>query len=126
MERTRKPCVETTEVTAAATIDEAQGMARRIVESERGKFGGNVPRAIDRVSSLYGVERGPLQSLWERRERKTIAGHILDRLRQVDAYLAAKAEREREIAKDVAESLERRGHPAAGLARKIAEMADPK
>lgn len=111
-------------MSAEATIDEARTLARRVIESEKGKCGGNVPRAIRQVSSKYGVELGPLQALWERRERKSVSGHILDRLRQLDAWLKEKANREREITAEIAESLERRGHPAAGLARKIAELAD--
>jgi hypothetical protein len=48
---------------------------------------------------------------------------VLERLRQIDTWLEATAERQREIAKDVASSLERRGSSAAGIARKIAELA---
>lgn len=111
---------------AVATIDEAQRLARRVIETERGKVGGNVPLAIYRASSLYGVDENSLEALWHRRARKFVKAHILDRLRQIDTWLEEKAERERTIIRETAESLERSGSPAAGLARKIAELADSK
>lgn len=111
---------------AAGTIDEAQRLARRVIETERGKCGGNVSLAIYRASSLYGVDENALEMLWHRRARKFVKAHVLDRLRQIDQWLEAKAERERNIIRETAESLERSGSPAAGLARKIAEMADTK
>ena len=111
-------------MTRGATIAEAQRIARRVIETERGRCGGSLPIAIHRASSLYGVEENELRNLWNRRARSFVKAHILDRLRQVDAWLEAKAKREREIIRDTAESLERSHHPAAGLARAIAELAD--
>lgn len=108
---------------AELTIDEAQRLARRVIETEKGKCGGNVPMAIYRASSMYGVEENSLRVLWERRARKFVKAHVLLRLREIDEWLEAKASRERQIIKETAEVLEQSGSPAAGLARKIAQMA---
>ena len=121
----RNACRNSTEnVSAEATIEEAQRLARKIVETERGKCGGSVQMAIYRAASLYGVEEGSLRALWERRVRKFVKAHVFLRLKEIDGWLEAKANRERQIIKDVAETLERSNHPAAGLARKIAEAVD--
>lgn len=112
-------------MSAEATVDEARGYVRKIVEHERGKCGGDVDVALHRASNLYGFEEGTLRSLWLRcRPIKSVAAHIYLRLQHVDAWLEEKAKRERQIILDTAESLERAGSPAAGLARKIAELAD--
>lgn len=114
----------TNDVNAEATIEEAQRLARRVIETERGKCGGNVPMAIYRAASVYGVDENSLRALWERRARKFVKAHVFLKLKQIDGWLEAKANREREIIKDVAETLERSNHPAAGLARKIAEAVE--
>lgn len=120
----RNRCRETTMITADATVEEARGFVRKIVEHERGKCGGDVDVAIYRASSLYGVEEGTLRSLWLRcRPLKTVAAHIYLRLRQVDDWLEQKARSEREALQKTAEALERAGHPLAGVARRTAEMA---
>ncbi len=108
---------------AVATIEEAQRIVRRVVETERGKVGGNVPLGIERASSLYGVDQSILRVLWERRAIKFVKAHILDHLRQIDLWLEARAEREHRSLRDTAETLERTGHPLARLARRAAEMA---
>lgn len=112
------------DMTAIAAIDEAQGLARRIVEHERGACGGSTELAIHRASSLYGVDSSQLKTLWHRRARKLVASHVMDALRRADEYLAARAARERRVIEETAVTLERLGHPAAGLARKIHQMAD--
>lgn len=112
------------ELTAAAAISEAQGIARKLIEHERGAVGGSTELAIYRASSLYGVDEHNLKTLWHRRARKFVQSHVMDALRRADQYLAERAERERAITKDVADALARSGHPAAGLAGKIAQMAD--
>lgn len=120
----QNPCRNSTNrMTAAATIDEAQRIARKVVEAEKGKCGGHVPTALYRASSLYGVEETSLRALWERRARKFVKAHVLDRLREIDAYLEAKATQEIQALRETARVLEERGHPAAGLARRAAEMA---
>lgn len=119
----QKACRETT-MSAEATIEEARFLSRKIIERERGHVGGDVDRAIERASSLYGVDEAALRSLrYRARTLKFVKAHVLERLRQVDQWLEATAEREREITKDVAETLERRGSPAARLARAIADLA---
>ncbi len=111
-------------MSAEATIEEARFLSRKIIERERGHVGGDVDRAIERASSLYGVDEAALRSLrYRARTLKFVKAHVLERLRQVDQWLEATAEREREITKDVAETLERRGSPAARLARAIADLA---
>ena len=123
----QKACRNSTKrMNASGTIDEAQRLARRVIETERGKVGGSVPLAIFRASSLYGVDENALEALWHRRARKFVKAHILDRLRQIDTWLEERAAREREIIRETAESLERSGSPAARLARQIAEMANTK
>ena len=107
---------------AELTMVEAQRLARRVVETERGKCGGNVSLAIYRASSMYGVEENSLRVLWERRARKFVKAHVLLRLREIDEWLQAKADRERTLIRETAEVLEKSGSPAAGLARSIAEM----
>jgi hypothetical protein len=112
-------------MSAEATIEEARFLARKVVERERGRVGGDVDRAIQRASSLYGVEESALRSLrYRSRTLKFVKAHVLERLRQVDEWLEATADRERQITQDVAETLERRGSPAAGVARKIADLAE--
>lgn len=108
---------------AAVTIAEAETLARRIVEAERGKCGGSVPLAISRASSLYGVEEHTLRSLWERRARKFVKAHVFLRLQQIEAYIRDRSERERRELAETASTLERTGHPLAGVARRAAEMA---
>lgn len=113
----------TNDMSAAATIEEAQRLARRVIEAEKGKCGGHVPTAIAHASSLYGVEATSLQALWERRARKFVKAHVLDRLREIDCWLEERARREREILAETAETLERRGSPAAWVARRAADLA---
>lgn len=121
----QKNCREKTKMNAEATIEEARSLARKVVERERGHVGGDVDRAIQRASSLYGVEESALRALRYRwRTLKFVKAHVLERLRHIDQWLEATAEREREITKDVATSLERRQSPAAGLARSIADLAE--
>lgn len=110
-------------MSAAATIDEAQRLARKVIEAEKGKCGGHVPTAIARASSMYGVEANSLQVLWEHRARKFVKAHVLDRLREIDIWLEERAKRERLILAETAEALDRSGSRAAGLARRAAEMA---
>ena len=114
----------TKDVSAEATIEEAQRIARKIVETEKGKCGGSVQMAIYRAASLYGVDEGSLRALWERRIRKFVKAHVFLRLKEIDGWLEARANRERQIIQETAQSLERAGHPAAGLARKIAEAVE--
>lgn len=109
---------------ADMTIDEAHRLARKLIEHERGKCGGKVEQALFRASQTWGIEESQLRTLWNRwRSLKFVKAHILDRLRQIDAVLEAKAKRERQILADTAETLERAGHPAAGVARMAAEAA---
>ena len=111
-------------VTAETTIEEARRYAHRLVENERGKCGGDVDMAIHRASSLTGIEEGTFRSLRYRwRALSFVKAHIYERLRQADAWLEEQAKRQQAILKDTAETLERAGHPAAGLARRAAEMA---
>lgn len=123
MER-QNNCRETTKMDASVTIDEARCLARKIVEHERGKCGGDVDVAIHRVASLYGVEEGSLRSLRYRwRSLKFVKAHVLEKLRHIDGWLEQRARQEREILQQTAETLERSGSAAAGLARLAAEMA---
>lgn len=109
---------------ADISIEEAHRLTRKLIEHERGKCGGKVETALFRASQTWGLEESQLRTLWSRwRSLKFVKAHILDRLRQIDAILAEKARREREILADTATTLERAGHPAAGLARLAAEMA---
>lgn len=78
------------EMTAAGAIVEAQGIARKIVEHERGACGGSTELAIYRASSLYGVDETSIRALWHRRARKFVASHVMDALRQADKYLEAR------------------------------------
>lgn len=113
-------------MSAEATIEEARVLARKIVERERGHVGGDVDRAMQRAASVYGVDESALRALRYRwRTLKFVKAHVLERLRQVDEWLEATAERERQIAKDIADTLERRGSNSAGLARAIADLAEP-
>lgn len=109
---------------AQATVEDAARKIRRIVEYERGRCGGNVERALERTTALWGIEPGAVHSLWKRwRSLKSIKAHVMDRIRQVDAVIAAAAERQRVILEETAQILEERKDPAAGLARMAAEMA---
>ena len=109
---------------ADISIEEAHRLTRKLVEHERGKCGGKIETALFRASQTWGIEESQLRTLWNRwRSLKFVKAHILDRLRQIDAVLEEKAKRERQILAETAETLERCGHPAAGLARRAAEMA---
>ena len=110
--------------TADATVEEAARKVRRIVEYEKGRCGGNVERALERTTALWGIEPGAVHSLWKRwRTLRSIKAHVMDRIRQVDAVIEAAAERQRTILDETAQILEERKSPAAGLARMAAEMA---
>ena len=111
-------------MSADLTIDEARKLTRRIVSSEIGNCGGIVPRAIERVSAKYGVEQSSLIALWGNRFRKSVKGHVLDKLRQIDGWLEAKASAERQAIRETAEQMARAGHPAAGVALAAAEYAE--
>lgn len=109
-------------LSADTTIEEAHHLTRKLIEYERGKVGGRVEAALYRASQTWGIEEGQLRTLWHRwRSLKFVKAHVLDRLRQIDAVLEEKARRERRILAETAETLERVGHPAAGLARYAAE-----
>lgn len=109
---------------ASVTIEEARGLAQRLIEHERGKCGGDVDVAIFRASSLYGVEESSLRSLRYRwRSLKFVKAHVLEKLRQIDGWLEQRARQEREVLQQTAETLERAGHPSARVARLAAEMA---
>ena len=110
--------------TADATVEEAARKVRRIVEYEKGRCGGNVERALERTTALWGIEPGAVHSLWKRwRSLRSIKAHVMDRIREVDAVIEAAAERQRTILEETAQILEERKSPAAGLARYAAEMA---
>lgn len=122
----RKKSVRETQemMTAQVTVEEAARKVRRIVEYEKGRCGGNVERALERATALWGIEPGAVHSLWKRwRSLKSIKAHVMDRIRQVDAVIEAAAERQRTILEETAQILEERKSPAAGLARHAAEMA---
>ena len=110
--------------TAQVTVEEAARKVRRIVEYEKGRCGGNVERAIERTTTIWGIEPGAVHSLWKRwRSLKSIKAHVMDRIRQVDAVIEAAARRQEEILEETAQILEERQSPAAGIARMAAEMA---
>ena len=122
MER-QNSCRETTKMDASVTIEEARCLARKIVEHERGKCGGDVDLALHRAASLYGVEESSLRSLrYRARSLKFVKAHILERLRQIDGWLEERARQEREVLQRTAETLERSGSSAAGLARAAADL----
>jgi len=107
------------------TVEEAERILRKLVRHEAGKCAGDVEVAKFRVEAMYGIDGSAVRSLWKRaKELKSVKGRILDRLRQADEWLKETAARERGIAKDVAESLERRGSPAARLARSLVELGE--
>lgn len=111
-------------MTAQVTVEEAARKMRRIVEYEKGRCGGNVERALERTTSLWGIEPGAVHSLWKRwRSLKSIKAHVMDRIRHVDAVIAEAASRQRTILEETAQILEERKDPAAGLARMAAEAA---
>jgi hypothetical protein len=110
--------------TSEATVEISARRMRKLVEFERGQCGGDLDVAQYRVSAKWGFEPGTVKMLWKRwRELKSVKAHVFERLRHADEWLEARAAREREITKDVADALERRGSPAARLARQIAELA---
>lgn len=120
----KKDCRDTTMVTAETTIQEARHFANKLVENERGKCGGDVDMAIYRASCLTGIEEGTFRSLRYRwRALRFVKAHIYERLRQADAWLEEQSARQQAILQDTAETLERAGHPAAGLARRAADLA---
>jgi len=111
-------------MSAEATIEEARGLAHKLVEFEKGQCGGDTELAMFRAAARWGVEESTLKSLRYRwRTLKFVKAHVLERLRQVDVVLQTRAQRERAILQETAETLERVGSPAAGLARIAAQMA---
>lgn len=122
MER-QKDCRKTT-MSAAATIEEARVLAGKLVEFERGKCGGDVDLAMFNVASKYGVEESALRSLRYRwRSLKFIKAHIFLRLKEVNEFIEARADREREILADTARILKERGSPAYRIAAAAADLA---
>jgi hypothetical protein len=120
----KKACRETTNMNAAATVEEARSLAHRLIEYERGKCAGDVDVAIHRASSLYGIEESALRSLRYRwRSLKFVKAHIFLRLKQIDEWFDERAKQERQALNRTAEILEQRGSRAAGIARFAAEMA---
>lgn len=120
----QKSCRDATKMSAETTIEEARFLAHKLVEFERGHCGGDTELAMFRASTRWGIEESALKSLRYRwRSLKFVKAHILDRLRQVDEVLQTRSQREREILQETAQTLERAGSPAAGLARYAAEMA---
>lgn len=112
------------DMTQDVTVDAAAKMTRRIVLYQAGKCGGRIERALEQISQLCGVEYGSLKMLWSRpHELKSVNGRILDTLRHFDEYIRTLADRERTIIEETALDLEKRGSPAARIARKALEMA---
>ena len=110
-------------MSAASTIEEAQSLAHRIVEHERGKAGGHVDTAIIRAVAIWGLEESHLRTLWKRRAITSVKAHVLDRLRQVETVINTAAEREADSLEQTACLLELHRHPAAGVARMAAQAA---
>jgi ERCC4-type nuclease len=121
----KKSVRETHEMmTAQVTVEDAARKLRRIVEYEKGRCGGNVERALERTTALWGIEPGAVHSLWKRwRSLRSIKAHVWIRIEQVNAVIEAAAERQRSILEETAKVLEERQDPAAGLARKVADLA---
>jgi hypothetical protein len=66
-----------------AVIAEARRISAFLVETERGKCGGDVDLAIHRAASLYGFEESSLRSLRYRwRELQDVKASVLERLRE--------------------------------------------
>jgi ERCC4-type nuclease len=120
----KNSCHETQEMmTAQVTVEEAARKVRRIVEYEKGRCGGNVERALERTTALWGIEPGAVRSLYRRwRTLRSIKAHVMDRIRQVDEIIQTAADRQRAILEETAQILEERRDPAAGLARKAADL----
>jgi O-acetyl-ADP-ribose deacetylase (regulator of RNase III) len=79
-----------------AVITEARRISAFLVETERGKCGGDVDLAIHRAASRYGFEESSLRSLRYRwRELQDVKASVLERLRE--AYEAV-YERQRQQA----------------------------
>lgn len=110
-----------TEVSAEYTVEEARRIAKRVVERQKARSGG-VEMALWDCARMFGIEEGSLRTLWEKRHIKSVKGHVLDRLREIDAWLNELENRERENIKAVAIKMEEAGHPAARLARAAAEF----
>ncbi len=108
---------------ADADIAEAQQIARRLVEYERGRGGYKISSALFSASVLWGIDQGTLKTLWERRRITFVKSHILGRLKAINAELE---KRTRPISHDIkrtAEVLEERGSPLSWAAHLAAEMA---
>jgi hypothetical protein len=111
-------------MSAAATIEEARMLAGKLVEFERGKCGGDVDLAMFNASTKYGVDESSLRSLRYRwRSLKFVKAHVFLRLKEINEYIEARAERERQILADTARILEERGSSAAWLARRASDLA---
>lgn len=68
---------------AAAIIDEARTLATFLVETERGRCGGDVDVALFRTASRWGLEEGALRSLRYRwRDLRDVKASLLEQLRE--------------------------------------------
>lgn len=68
---------------ATKVIAEAKTLAAFLIETERGKCGGDVDLAIHRVAMFGGIEEGALRSLRYRwRELRDVRASLLERLRE--------------------------------------------
>jgi hypothetical protein len=118
-------CREATKVSGVATVDVARRIARRVVERQKGLCGGKLDTAFFQCSALLGITEGTLRMLYQpSRILKSVTAEIYLRLVQFDEALKEIAAAERAAATSVADDLERRGHPAARMARLLASMAD--
>lgn len=120
----KKSLRETQEMmTADAFVDDAARNLRRLVEYEKGKCGGDVDRALGYATSKWGVDPGAVNSLWKRPHTLTsVKAHIWWGLKQINAYLDELATRQQIAVEETARVLEERKDPAAGIARKIADL----
>jgi hypothetical protein len=122
----RKKSVRETQnmLTADATVEDAARNLRRLVEYEKGRCAGDTDVALFRVTELWGIEPGAVNSLWKRPKTLTyVKAHVWWGLKQIDAYLEELAKRQERAIEETARILEERQSPAAGIARMAAEAA---
>lgn len=117
---------ETTVSTAEASVEEAQRLVRKLVKFEKSRSGVDTETALENATTLWKVEASVVKAAWKRRFRKSIKSHVMDRLREVDEYIDALAQRQREAIYQTAEDLEKSRSRAARIARVAADMVGTK
>lgn len=96
--------------TPETVIAEARSLASFLVETERGKCGGDVDLAIHHAAALWGIEEGAVRSLRYRwREMHDVKASLLERLREAYETIYERQRRVAAVERDIDDIISRGG-----------------